>query len=193
MTEAYPLHWPIGYSRTQKPANSSFRRTFADARDLVLDEIKRFTGSNLILSTNIPLRRDGIPYGNYGKLEDNGVAVYFTYKSNQVVFACDKWTDVADNMNAIALTLKAIRDMDRWGVSDMINRTFTGFKALPEKSDAKTWYQILGVAQDAGWEMVKSSYRELIKKYHPDMSTGDQEKYIQVDNAFKEATKIYRK
>jgi DnaJ-class molecular chaperone len=36
-----------------------------------------------------------------------------------------------------------------------------------------SFYEILGVAEDATQEQIKSSYRELAKKYHPDKNPGD--------------------
>lgn len=188
MTEAYPLHWPSGYKRTEKPKKSQFKRSFSEARDKVMDEIRKFGGKMPILSTEIPLRKDGIPYANYGKLSDEGVAVYFTYNSQQVVFCCDKWDSVADNMNAIGLTLEALRGMERWGVSDMISRTFSGFKALPEGTSSE-WNVVLGVTKDAHPSVVKDAYKKLAMKNHPDMG-GSHEEFLRIQKAWDEFQKL---
>lgn len=85
-----------------------------------------------VLSSNIELRRDGLPYANRPEPDDPGVAVYFMYDGEPRVFCCDKWDRVQDNMHAIGNTIGAIRGMDRWGVSDMLPRIFRGFQALPD-------------------------------------------------------------
>ena len=37
----------------------------------------------------------------------------------------------------------------------------------------KDYYKILGVAQNATQEEIKDAYRQLAKKYHPDMHTNN--------------------
>lgn len=49
----------------------------------------------------------------------------------------------------------------------------------------KDYYQILGVARDAGKEDIKKAYRRLARKYHPDVSKeiGAEEKFKEVNEA----------
>ncbi len=48
-------------------------------------------------------------------------------------------------------------------------------------------YQVLGVGRDASPEAVKSAYRKLAKKYHPDLNPGDSK----VEQRFKEISQAY--
>ena len=76
MIQAYPLQWPVGYPRTKVPAHSKFNCTFYAAMTGVMDEVRKLGGKQLVISTNVPLRRDGLPRS--GQMpKDRGVAVYF--------------------------------------------------------------------------------------------------------------------
>lgn len=195
MIEAYPLCWPHSYKRTAYRQRARFKTSFAHARDSIVKQIKMLGGKNPIISTNIPLRLDGLPYGSYKVPEDPGVSVYFTYQNDQVVFACDKWKCIEDNMQAISKTIEAIRSLDRWGVSDMLKRAFTGFKALPESiiitPEPRIWYEVLEVPDKSDWDFVKQQYRNKCQEYHPDKPNGDRYKFDEVQYAYNRAKQIY--
>jgi hypothetical protein len=136
-TEAYPLQWPPGRKRTDswRRENAKFDVTFTRARDNIVAEIGRLAGRypdpQIVISTNIALRRDGLPLANQRQPDDPGVAVYFLYKKRQMSFACDRWRKIEHNMQAIAKTIEALRGISRWGTGDMLEAAFTGFTALP--------------------------------------------------------------
>ncbi|KAF7958244.1 hypothetical protein AWV80_01355 [Cupriavidus sp. UYMU48A] len=98
-----------------------------------------------MISTNVPLRQDGLPYASYRKVDDEGVAVYFTLDGQQMSFACDRWNKVEHNMHAIVKTIDALRGIARWGTGDMMRAAFTGFAALPSPSTVRSWREIIGV------------------------------------------------
>jgi hypothetical protein len=117
MTEAYPLYWPEHRPRTQRPEGSWFDVSMARARDGIVNEAKLMGGNDIILSSNVALRRDGLPYAEQRRIDDPGAAVYFTRKGQQVCFACDRWDTVADNMRAIEKTIGALRGRKRSATS----------------------------------------------------------------------------
>lgn len=166
MTNAYPLQWPAGWPRTAKPVRSRFDVTLAQARDELLDEIGRLGGAHVVISSNLPTRRDGLPYADRRAPADTGVAVYFVLEGRQRVFACDRWDDVGDNIRAIQRTLEALRGIDRWGASEMMARAFEAFVALPP---APSCWTDLGLERaTATREMVAAAFRRLAKDAHPD-------------------------
>ena len=55
---------------------------------------------------------------------------------------------------------------------------------MAEKRD---YYEVLGVSKTASDSEIKSAYRKLAKKYHPDMNPGDK----QAEQKFKEVTEAY--
>ncbi|NOX36925.1 MAG: DnaJ domain-containing protein [Calditrichaeota bacterium] len=49
----------------------------------------------------------------------------------------------------------------------------------------KNYYAILGVSRDATLDEIKKAYRELVRKYHPDVGeTSDVERFLEVQEAF---------
>ena len=183
--DAYPLSWPIGWPRTRIREPARFGLTFGRARDELLEEIGRLGGRDVILSTNIALRRDGLPYANQKEPSDTGVAVYFKLKDRPMVFACDKYTHVRDNIRAIGKTIEALRGIERWGASDMMERAFTGFQALPPPSDGEPWWRVLRLpGENAPEQLVRDQYRKLRGEYHPDKPEGDAEQFQRVVEAF---------
>jgi DnaJ-like protein len=163
--EAYPLTWPVNRPRTKWTSPSRFRTPLGAAIKEVQAEVERLGGSRLIISSNLPLRRDGLPYANSSQPGDRGVAVYFTYKKRPMCFACDRWAKVEENMWAIAKTIDALRGIERWGSGQMVEQAFTGFVALP--APEQPW-QVLGVSSHATRAEIEEAHSRLAMKHHPD-------------------------
>ena len=51
----------------------------------------------------------------------------------------------------------------------------------------RDYYEVLGVDKGADDATIKKAYRQLAKKYHPDMNPGDKE----AEKKFKEASEAY--
>lgn len=191
MIDAYPLSWPIGRERTLYLAEARFYTSFAHARDNLLREIALLVGSrrpDVIISTNIPVRRDGIPYAATRQPDDPGVAIYFDYKGKQRCFACDRWRKVEDNMQAVCKTIEALRGIARWGTGDMLEAAFTGFTALPAPNERKSWREIFGYQNDAplSLEQVRVRYRQFASSHHPDKG-GTDKQMAEINQAWEQA------
>lgn len=195
MITAYPIYWPQDWPRTKRPQKSRFQCTFAAARDGIIKEIKLMGGKNPIISTNIELKQNGLPYAGQKQPDDRGVAVYFTYNGNQVVLACDKWDKIESNLHAIRKTIDAMRGVERWGVSDMLSRAFAGFKALPEKISVNDLFSCWAILEMEPYYYsdktpILEAYKKAQKKYHPDnKETGNHERFILLEDAYKNAIK----
>lgn len=196
--EAYPLHWPIGWKRVKYPERSRFgsygrNPSVANSIWRVQKEIRMLGGSGLIISTNVQLRQDGLPYSNRNEPEDRGIAVYFKWNDQDIVIACDTYDLVGCNLWAVAKTVEAMRGIDRWGCSDLLNRAFTGFKALPEQSSKpkRQWWEILDIDMEAPFHVIKTQYKSKAKFNHPDMPTGNKERFQEINEAYEEAKKYH--
>lgn len=190
--EAYPLYWPEGWQRTRYRKASKFRVSrFGQARDLVLSNVRLMGGRNIVISSNIPLRQDGLPYANHRYCgSDPGIAVYWYDRPSkqQRCIACDRWRKAVDNMHAIAKSLDAIRGLVRWGSTEIVNRAFAGFAALPPSGD--DWRSVLGVpyGERPTIEHVKNLHRELARTAHPDRG-GNQHEMVRLNQAMEAAAK----
>ncbi len=187
---AYPLSWPLGYKRTQWRKHSIFKQTMDASQRFLRDEVKRLGGQDLVVSTNLPVRNDGAIYAAYldKLIDDPGVAIFFKYKGKPITVCCDQYKRVWENIYALGRGIEALRGMERWGVSEFLERAFTGFAALPPAGGTRTWFDILECSEKADAATIRQAYRNQVKRYHSDNpATGDGEKFIQVQRAFDEA------
>jgi hypothetical protein len=146
---SYPLAWPTGVPRhrgTRQRARFSGHKTLsfgdgstwrqskeltvADGLARVQAELMTFGATRLVVSSNTPVRLDGLPYSKTTTPADPGVAVYFTLHKKPYCLPCDRWDRVADNLAAIAAHIKAMRGIERWGVGTL-EQAFTGYLRLP--------------------------------------------------------------
>lgn len=187
--EAYPLSWPVGWPRVRTPGKSRFWNgwTLYRARSELENELRLMGATSLVLSTNIPLRQDGLPYSNSREPADHGVAIYFRIKGEPRVLACDKWDRVAHNLVALVHHVGAMRGQLRWGVGTL-EQAFGGYRALPAMPAAKQWWEILGVKYTAAWDVIEAARLKLLQENHPDRG-GNHTMAAEINAAFSEAKK----
>lgn len=185
MIAAYPLQWPEGWPRTSYfsriPGRFSTKRnsrstaqdlTVADGVERVLDELNRFGigREDIVISTNLKTRLDGLPRSDQKAPEDPGAAVYWeTRKGQRKVMAIDQYLKVADNLAAIAATLDAMRAIERHGGAQILDRAFTGFTALPAPGAKRHWREVLGVGPlERDMAVVRLAFKRAASGAHPD-------------------------
>jgi hypothetical protein len=159
-----------------------------------LNEVRLIGGSNAVISTDLELRKDGLPYSNQRQPSDQGAAVYFTVRKNgklhQMAFACDRWDRIADNIHAIAKTIDALRGVERWGTGSMVEAAFSGFTSLPAPEANKSWrtrFSEWGYVIRNSTD-VDEAYRLLAKRFHTDTG-GGHEDIVALNTARDEARK----
>ncbi len=191
---ASPLTWPAGWQRTVKPARSRFGKyqkpiSIAKATRNVLHELKLMgiPNFNVIISTDLRLRNDGLPYSVQREPKDKGIAVWWKKGEQQRVIALDKYDRIADNLWAVVKTIEAMRGIERWGSGEILERTFTGFNALPSPEDmnASRWRDVLNYHGD-DIDDANVAYKIARSKAHPDKG-GDIEQFHLINKAWKHA------
>jgi hypothetical protein len=172
--DAYPLSWPTGWKQTafHRRKQSRYQVSRAKARDDLFRELRLLGARNVVLSTNIPTNRNGIPYATGAQPDNPGVAVYWTQGKKQHVMACDAWRKVEENLRAVGLAVGALRQIGRTGASEILEHAFTGFAALPpsREDDDLWWCRELGLADCSRFteEDVFREYKRLSLLRHPD-------------------------
>lgn len=194
----YPLNWPAGWKRELNPRASKFGNyTIDQATQNLIAELKRLkVYSDFIISTNLKYRKDdGLPYSKQAQPADKGVAVYFnlpddTGKEREMVVACDSFTRIECNIHAIALTIEALRAIERYGSSQLLQMAFSGFKAIAQYATAPAWNTVLELPEDSTPELITTQYKALAMRYHPDRPTGNADKFVSIQRAYEDARRI---
>ena len=157
--QAYPLCWPDGWKRTTinnrkfgqfnkqskdyrpptVPGGQGYTRvtrrdvTVGDGLQRILESLTKMgvDRQDVIISTNVPTRLDGLPRSGASEPQDPGVAVYWKRigEKGTSSMAVDRYTTVGDNMAALAATLEALRAIERHGGAQILDRAFRGFAA----------------------------------------------------------------
>lgn len=184
-TRAYPLHWPAGWPRAEYRKRARFGdRSVARARKELENEVRRFGGEGLIVSTNLELRSsDGLPRSNQRQPSDPGVAIYFKWNGQEKSMAIDVYTTVEDNLWAHARTFESLRRIDRDGGPTIIDRAFRGFAQLPDP-DTKPWWEVLRVHENSIEADVRIAYRNMVRRFHTDGAEPNIELFLQVQKAW---------
>lgn len=191
---AYPLAWPPGWKRTDTAAraygqfgttkrmtgaswSSKEKISIAEATRRLREELGRMAvrDDDLVLSTNLRLRLDGLPRSDQAQPADPGAAIYWTdpWTRQPRCMAIDRYTKVEQNIAALAATIEAMRAIERHGGAVVLERAFTGFTALPAPIVAgmrRPWRDVLGFPDDyrVSAELVKERFRSRASQAHPD-------------------------
>lgn len=186
----HPLRWPPGEPRTPRHKRER-RRPFTSTRDQarrrLTDELRKMGARYVVISTDVPLRNDGEMRASAREPDDPGVAAYFDYHGETCVIACDRWELLRENLHALALTVAALRGLDRWGATTLAKRAIQGsFARLPPVGH--DWRSVLGFGpNDApGLDEVKARYRTLARDAHPDRS-GSPHEMMRLNDAMEAA------
>lgn len=199
MIAAYPLQWPEGWPRTKsyQQKNGTFKRdgkwiTVSAACERVLLELERLDigRDDIVISTNLKTRLDGLPRSDQSEPSDHGAAVYWeTKKGTRRVMAIDRYNAVADNLAAIAATLEAMRAIERHGGAQILDRAFTGFTAIPAPTSTRHWREVIGVPPaERDLSVIRAAYRRRASVSHPDKG-GTHEAMTELNKALMQAEK----
>jgi len=180
------VDWPEFVERTptrerKRTSKYSVSKTQAIKR-LRSELLERVGADDWRLSTASPHRKkDGLPYADSNP-DDPAAVVRWSKDGEQFAVACDRYTELRDNIRTIGLYVEEKRKMSNRPVKTGQDEFATA--RLPPGDDEEAIvaggavnekpHEILGVAPDAPDAVINGAFRELVKNAHPD-NGGDSE------------------
>lgn len=183
--------WPGLATPAAARKQSTFKATYPATLGLLCREAEKLGAHELVLQVDIAerwIRTDGLPAANARFGTHPGVAVSFDSAHGPLRYATDAFTEWQDNLRAIALSLEALRAVDRYGVSKR-GEQYTGWRALPAgqfgtADEAIRWMRGQLTARIGAHSIrePRDMYRGLAKLMHPDTG-GSAADWEQLDAA----------
>lgn len=153
-----------------------FSASWPDTLDL-LDRETYMLGADVVVlqvdATEADVRRDGMLRAN-ARVRFPGVRVSFDSVHGPLTYATDRYDDWRDNIRAIALSLEALRKVDRYGVVKR-GEQYRGWVAI-EAPASTTLQQAKDLIASYG------GLADALKATHPDLG-GNPEDFHRVDEA----------
>ncbi len=173
-----PCDLPPAYSRKR----AAFRIGYADRLNCLDHELSKLNAKDIIIQAQFDakeIRQDGWPRSS---ARPKGPAIIVSFKGSKgpLSFPCDRYTSWEDNLYAIALSLEALRAVDRHGVTQNAEqyKGWTQIAAPVEvgsftrRQDAAAWLAVRsGFTQEwlmGDLERVEVAYKTAARRLHPD-------------------------
>jgi hypothetical protein len=188
-------NWPGKQTPHHSRQGSRFDSTYMQTLDLLERELNHLCANNIIVQAEVELgqvRNDGWLKSN-ATVRGPAVILSFTRGRAQEEFSypCDTFTHWQANLRAIALSLEALRKVDRYGVTSS-GEQYQGFKRLaaPDPAAEKNaalivLEQLSGIQVSAASspDAIDTAYRAAARRAHPDVGTGSPELFAKLQAA----------
>lgn len=168
---------PLSMKPEQGFRRAQFRATFSQTISLLHRELRELQAENIVLELDYrerDIRLDGLPRAD-ARLGYPAVVLSFGSKHGPLRYATAEYNDWHDNLRAIALSMEALRAVDRYGVSKR-GEQYTGWKQLESPGAAMSAEAASDLLASYGGEMAA------LKATHPDKG-GSTEEFHRVQEA----------
>lgn len=183
---------PLTKFPVEKTAKRKRSQFSAEWRKTLLElevELRALQARNVVFQVDViegDLRRDGMLRAD-AKVRSPAVVLSFDSKHGPLSYPCDQFSEWQDNVRAIALSLKALRAVDRYGVTRRAEQ-YTGWAALPDKSGMQSRDDALrviwSIAERIAGEPIDDAIRRAELLTHPDRG-GNRQDFERVQQARK--------
>lgn len=153
--------WPG--ERTRVPTSSPWRAGIKQTRETLRRELRHLDATGVVLQIDVRERDIRIDGGLRADARPNSAAIILSFASKHgpLQYAMDRWTSWEDNLRSIALTLEALRAVERYGVASSAQQ-YTGWRALPPPADHMTRDEARDLLERNG------GFRAAALAHHPD-------------------------
>lgn len=191
--------WPILPTRNRK--KDPFSATYLQTLDLLETELRYLSAKEILVQaffSREQIRNDGWPKAGAVPSQP-GAIVSFASRGNHLSFPCDRYLRLDANMRAIALSLQALRAVDRYGVTQrseqyqgwaQIEAPLPGGFRSAEEAAVFLATQCEDGAPEASARLIiddadlrKLYYRDAAARLHPDKTGGDHELFVRLQQA----------
>jgi len=188
--KARPLGaWP--YPVTRRRGRSQFSATLSATSATLAVELRHLQARDTILRLDVDeseIRLDGAPYARAAP-STPAIIVQFDTPTGPLAFPCDRFVSWQENLRAVALSLEALRRVDRYGVT-MRAEQYAGFRALEaapgdafaSRADARGYLAGVGGMQNSSPHTDEVLGRYAMRTAHPDTG-GDADVFDRVQAA----------
>lgn len=107
------------------------------------------------------------------KPDNTQVTLRYVLRGNEITLTMGKQWRAADNLRIIFLTVQALRMNEVRGMTEIFASAYAQLNAPVIEKDP---YDVLGLPRGTAKAVCEAQYRELLKKYHPDVQGGSAEK-----------------
>jgi len=180
--------WTGPQTPVSQRRRSQFKASYDVTLDLLFREAELLGAKHLVLQVDLKprdIRVDGLPRADARYGAHPGVVVSFDSQHGPLRYATDAFDDWRSNLRAVALSLEALRAVDRYGVSKR-GEQYRGWTALAAatpgqgpfttRAEAETWMR--KCAAESGiinWRDLDNLYKMLAVAMHPDMPSGNRD------------------
>lgn len=152
--ERKPLAWPENEPRTpgmERQGKSLFLTPISRTLDQLERELLRFGATDIVLSIDTPFR---------GKIADTAAALFFSLPGPRAIsITCDMFLKQDDNVRGLYKIVESMRTIERFGGSNVSQKAFSGFAALPPPKDC---WKTLGISKGIGAGLSPKLKREFV-------------------------------
>lgn len=176
-------NWPGNPTKPGARRRAPFKAKSISRLDLLERELNHLQAKDIVVQAYLTLndiRNDGWPRSGARPTSPGVIVTFQNNKKEQFSYPCDSYLDWNDNLYAIALSLEALRAVDRYGVTRG-NEQYQGFKKLeaPRTLDPRTLAESFicqhgGVSLDDLRADLGGAYKAAAFKLHPDRVGHDE-------------------
>jgi hypothetical protein len=188
--EAWPDKQTPRYNQRRGPFKAPYPKTL----DLLETELTHLRAKDVIIQAYFSrddIRNDGWPKSS-ARPSRSGVIVQFYVGTAVYSYPCDTFAEWQDNLRAIALSLEALRAVNRYGVTKG-SEQYQGFRRLEAPTAVSpTTLAEQFIATQAGVRIddvradLEGAYRAAARKLHPDLNkSGSHDLFVELQTHYK--------